>query len=70
LAWQRGESPNPFSASDLVDWEANYGLVAPLTATSSSVPKPASILLMLAATQVFFLRVVRRGVRSQQLDDA
>ncbi|MFV2069551.1 MAG: hypothetical protein ACC645_21515 [Pirellulales bacterium] len=25
LKWQRGESPNPLSASDLADWEANYG---------------------------------------------
>jgi hypothetical protein len=45
-------------------------MVVPLAAASASVPEPASMLLMLAATQVFFLRVVRRGVRSQQLDDA
>ena len=25
LAWQRGESPDPLSASDLAAWEANYG---------------------------------------------
>ena len=25
LIWQRGESPNPLSQSDLADWEANYG---------------------------------------------
>ena len=25
LKWQRGESPNPLSQSDLADWEANYG---------------------------------------------
>ncbi len=26
LAWQRGGSPNPLSASDLADWQANYGM--------------------------------------------
>jgi len=26
LKWQRGESPDPLSASDLADWEANYGM--------------------------------------------
>ncbi len=26
LRWQRGQSPDPFSASDLADWEANYGM--------------------------------------------
>ena len=25
IKWQRGESPNPLSQSDLDDWEANYG---------------------------------------------
>ena len=25
LIWQRGESPNPLSQTDLADWEANYG---------------------------------------------
>lgn len=28
LAWQRGESPNPGSASDLAEWEADYGKLA------------------------------------------
>ncbi|MFB3107176.1 MAG: hypothetical protein ACE1ZA_19950, partial [Pseudomonadales bacterium] len=32
LKWQRGESPNPLSQSDLDAWEANYGAVAPLAA--------------------------------------
>ncbi len=42
LKWQRGESPNPLSASDLADWEANYGTVAPLSATSTTVPEPST----------------------------
>ncbi len=64
LEWQLGDSPNPFSSSDLADWETNYGTVFPLFATSAAVPEPASMFLMLAATQIFLLRVVRRGIRS------
>lgn len=45
LAWQRGESPNPLSQMDLADWEANYGMVAPLSATSAAVPEPSALLL-------------------------
>jgi hypothetical protein len=26
LAWQRGESPNPLSAEDLDDWQAEFGV--------------------------------------------
>ena len=48
LKWQRGKSPNPLSQSDLADWEANYGMVASLSATSAAVPEPATgIILML-----------------------
>jgi hypothetical protein len=25
LVWQRGGSPTPFSASDLANWQSNYG---------------------------------------------
>ena len=50
--WQRGESPNPMSTSDLADWEANYGVTMPLTATAASVPEPASYVLALAAVIV------------------
>ncbi|MDZ4657668.1 MAG: hypothetical protein SH868_08820 [Bythopirellula sp.] len=42
LAWQRGESPNPFSADDLVAWKTNYG-TGPLAA-SVAVPEPTSSL--------------------------
>jgi len=47
LKWQRGESPNPLSASDLADWETNYGTVAPLSATSTAVPEPATSIMLL-----------------------
>jgi len=47
LVWQRGESPNPFSAGDLSDWQANYGM-GPLTAASVAVPEPGGGILLLA----------------------
>ncbi len=49
LNWQRGESPNPLSQSDLNDWESNYGTVATLSATSAAVPEPTTSALALAA---------------------
>jgi hypothetical protein len=39
LAWQRGGSPNPQSASDLADWQTNYGSGS-LVAGSVAVPEP------------------------------
>ncbi len=60
LIWQRGGSPNPLSASDLADWQANYGL--PQTATATPVPEPGKLMLMTAC----FLYVFNQRVRSQQ----
>ncbi len=70
LNWQRGESPDPLSQSDLNAWEMNYGMVAPLVAASAAVPEPSSMFLILAATQILCLRITRRGVRSQQFAKA
>ncbi len=43
LKWQRGESPFPFSATDLADWETFYGTVAPQPSSAgAAVPEPAS----------------------------
>lgn len=36
LAWQRGQSPNSGSASDLADWRANYGTSGSLVAAVSA----------------------------------
>jgi hypothetical protein len=49
LVWQRGESPIPFSASDLADWQMNYG-ANNLTSNSrtSPVPEPHSILILIS----------------------
>jgi hypothetical protein len=48
LVWQRGGSPAPLSASDLADWQANYGNGA-LVANVSAVPEPLSGSLMVIA---------------------
>ena len=49
LDWQRGESPEPYSAIDLGAWHSNYGVdvLAPRAATA--IPEPAAALLALAA---------------------
>jgi len=57
LKWQRGGSPNPLSASDLADWEANYGMDASLLAISAAtVPEPSSLLLGAMASIGLMLR--------------
>lgn len=45
LEWQRGESPNPHSATDLADWELSYGAALSLSATNS-VPEPSTLWLL------------------------
>jgi hypothetical protein len=49
LQWQRGESPDPLSQSDLAIWEANYGTVASLIAATAStaVPEPTTGVMVL-----------------------
>jgi autotransporter family porin len=45
LAWQRGQSPNPVSASDLATWQSNYG-AGGAAAAVGAVPEPSSLALM------------------------
>jgi glucose/arabinose dehydrogenase len=61
LIWQRGGSPDPFSAQDLSDWQLAYGtsLSGPLSAVN--VPEPGAgilISVMLAAGGSLWLRKV------------
>ena len=52
LKWQRGESPNgPYNASDFNDWETNFGMTAPLSAATATVPEPGGISHRLALGQ-------------------
>ena len=46
LSWQRGESPDPLSANDLADWQANFGAEAGSFASSQTVPEPTSLALL------------------------
>ena len=56
LKWQRGESPNPLSETDLVNWQASYGNPNPLVAASLAVPEPTAGILMLTAAIGMLLR--------------
>ena len=49
LLWQRRGSPDPLSASDLADWEANFG-TQPVVTASSAVPEPAALTLLLGTS--------------------
>jgi len=50
LAWQRGESFEPFSADDLTAWTISFGMTLPVTsAESQGVPEPASVILIALA---------------------
>jgi hypothetical protein len=55
LEWQRGNSPNPLSASDLADWQNNYGIGS--LAATTAVPEPSCLALLLG------LVLVRRNAR-------
>ncbi|MDZ4659801.1 MAG: PEP-CTERM sorting domain-containing protein [Bythopirellula sp.] len=55
LIWQRGESPTPFNAVDLADWQANYG-TGGLVAASTAVPEPGTIALLMVGLLVSFRR--------------
>jgi hypothetical protein len=57
LDWQRGGSPSPLSASDLADWQNNYGTGG--LASLATVPEPDSILLIGAAVSMVLLK--KRG---------
>lgn len=59
LSWQRGQSPNPLSASDLADWRANYGAGGAAAATAA-VPEPSALALTAAAVLGLATRRGRR----------
>lgn len=57
LKWQRGESPDPLSQSDLTSWETNYGAET-LQAVTTTVPEPStSMLLTVLASALWSLRL-------------
>ncbi|TWU22796.1 glycosyl hydrolase family 18 protein [Bythopirellula polymerisocia] len=46
LKWQRGQSPNPLSQSDLSNWQSNYGVVLNSIATAATVPEPGTFIAL------------------------
>ena len=48
IVWQRGGSPDPFSASDLAIWQAAFGSGSAKSSAAQTVPEPSSLLLLLA----------------------
>ncbi len=61
LKWQRGESPNPGSPSDLLDWENNFGTTEAASSTATGdVPEPSTSLL-LALGFISFMTSHRRS---------
>ena len=56
LAWQRGDSPDPHSAADLAQWQANYGWSAQPAANSAAVPEPAAAALAIFSCLALRLR--------------
>jgi hypothetical protein len=55
LKWQRGELPNPLSASDLALWENQFGTTSTLSATAS-IPEPSTLLLAALAALRLLMR--------------
>jgi hypothetical protein len=55
LVWQRGDSPDSLSSSDLTDWQAHFGQhLSPLVATADAVPEPAGWTLLALAVPGWF----------------
>jgi hypothetical protein len=65
LAWQRGASPNLFSADDLADWQESYGAAFSAPLAGVNVPEPASSVLI--GMLVGFVAQGRRNVRNTNL---
>ncbi|MBN1855218.1 MAG: hypothetical protein JW829_20975 [Pirellulales bacterium] len=60
LVWQRGESPEPLSASDLADWEANFGTVVQQTSLTGVPEPPACQMLIFCLSAIFLLKIFNR----------
>lgn len=62
LRWQR----DGLSATDLDDWEANFGTAAQLAAGSTSVPEPAAGLMLTLCCGIYAMRRQRQTLPGRQ----
>jgi hypothetical protein len=58
LIWQRGGSPIAKSAGDLADWQTNYGVGATAGLSSTAVPEPGALVLLMGGLLVYGRRRV------------
>jgi len=54
LIWQRGGSPDPLSAGDLADWQANYGTGG--LAAVAAVPEPQTLAMCVVVGASLLMR--------------
>ena len=59
LKWQRGETPGGGSQAELALWETNYGAGVALSASSTAVPEPATLLMLVVGLVAGVTRRVR-----------
>jgi len=55
LSWQRGNSPNPFTALDLENWQRNFGFRSEQTLSSTIVPEPETHAFAIIASILAYL---------------
>jgi len=60
LVWQRGETNSPYNATDLADWETNFGTIALPLSAATIIPEPSSLLLCILAS-LLNLTTLRRN---------
>ncbi|MAT72477.1 MAG: hypothetical protein CMJ58_23490 [Planctomycetaceae bacterium] len=70
LHWQRGDSPQPFSYSDLVAWQAAYGVSAAGQAAAVAVPEPPTVALVLTTASMPCYATWRRRAPGSLRHDA
>jgi len=67
LEWQRGNSPQPYSAADLDQWHAAFGAQPAAAPSSSAAPEPASLVGgLLAAALAAGCRPLGRPARRRR----
>ena len=63
LRWQLGESPQGMSASDLAEWQSNFGEIAP-PSVAIAAPEPATWVILTSLALVDMKLWMRRQIHS------